>query len=538
MTRILLVDDERMIRKAIAKSIDWQKHGVQIVADVANGEEALLVMGKEVIDIVITDIRMPVMDGLKLSEAIKEQYPKTRVIILSGYDDFEYARTAIKQGVQDYLLKPVSEEELIPSIRRLEKEIGSEHEHEREMFLSKKMLQENKVLICTKVIQDIVNGRNGGEIMLRAQKLGMNLAGPLFGVILVSADDYNVKYNSRENEQPQLQRFAIYNVFDELFRERIPSTTAYSGEEDVITIFSARHFMKTRMYEVLGDISKTIEEVLGVTVSMAVSGGIGEMKDIQLLYKEAKDASKQNFYAGKNQIRIGDKEDERKEPSWRYLRADYERDFMNELKKGDREGNLAAWQKIAHFFENESTSAEVVKDTCIRLCKDMFVNLIDLGIRVKDEENSGDEDYYCFSNLQKKKFFTDVSEYMEDIIGDIHEKIAHANEKKYSYMVRSAMSYIELNFGKDISLTEVADEIGVSANYFSKIFKKEVGTNFVDWLNQLRIDKAKDILKKRAYKVYEVAEMVGYSEYKYFITMFKKYTGKTPKQFREKGDIL
>ena len=536
MTKILLVDDERMIRKAIANSIDWPRHGVQIVADVANGEEALLVMDKEAIDIVITDIRMPVMDGLKLAEAIRTNYPKTRIIILSGYDDFEYARTAIKQGVQDYLLKPVSEEELIPSIRRLEKEIGSEYENEREIILSKKLLQENKVLICTKVIQDIVDGRSGEGIMSRAKKLGMNLAGPLFGVILVSADNYNVKYNSREGEQPQLQRFAIYNVFEELFRERLSGTVAYSGDEEVIAIFSSQRFMKTRMYEVLRDITKTIETVLEVNVSMALSGEIGELADVPRLYKKALVASKQNFYVGRSQVCIGDEEDKHKEQNWLYKRADYEREFMKELGKGSCEGMIAIWQKIADFFESEKISAEVVKDACIRLCKDMFVRLIDLGINIKDESN--DENYYYVNDIQKKRIFADVSEYMELVIKDVHEKIAQAAEKKYSYMVRLAMSYLEENYGKDVSLTEVADVIGVSANYFSKIFKKEVGTNFVDWFNQLRIEKAKDILLKNTYKVYEVAEMVGYSEYKYFITMFKKYTGKTPKQFREKGSII
>ena len=535
MTKILLVDDERMIRKAIANSIDWPRHGVQIVADVANGEEALLVMGKEIIDIVITDIRMPVMDGLKLAEAIRTNYPKTRIIILSGYDDFEYARTAIKQGVQDYLLKPVSEEELIPSIRRLEKEIGNEYENEREIFLSKKLLQENKVLICTKVIQDIVDGRSGPEILSRAKKLGMNLEGPSFGVILISADNYNVKYNSLEGEHPQLQRFAIYNVFEELFHERLAGTVAYSGDEEVIAIFSSPRFMKTRMYEVLNDIIKTIEEVLEVSVSMAVGSEVGTMAEVPRLYKEAVAASKQNFYTGKSQVCIGDKEDERKEQNWLYKRADYEREFIKVLGKGSYEGMIAIWQKIAKFFESEKASAEVVKDACIRLCKDMFVHLIDLGINVKDEGDSSDEDYYYVNEIQKKKFFADVSEYMELVIKDVHEKIAQVAEKKYSYMVRLAMSYLEENHSKDISLTEVADVIGVSANYFSKIFKKEVGINFVDWFNQLRIERAKDILLKNTYKVYEVAEMVGYSEYKYFITMFKKYTGKTPKQFREKG---
>lgn len=535
MTKILLVDDERMIRKAIANSIDWQTHGIRIVADVANGEEALLVMEKELVDIVITDIRMPVMDGLKLAEAIRANYPKTRIIILSGYDDFEYARTAIKQGVQDYLLKPVSEEELIPSIRRLEKEIGNEYENEREIFLSKKLLQENKVLICTKVIQDIVHGRSNEELMSRAKKLGMNLSGPLFGVILISADNYNIKYNSREGEQPQLQRFAIYNVFEELFRERLSGTVAYSGEEDVIAIFSTERFMKTRMYEVLGDISKTILEVIDINVSMALSDEVGDMGDIPKLYKEAVAISKQNFYADKSQVCIGEVEDRRKEQNWFYKRADYEREFIKELTKGSVEGTVASWTKIADFFRNDKTSAEVVQDACIRLCKDMFVHLIDLGIKIDDAGHNGDEDYYYIDAIQKKKFFADVSEYMEEIIADVHKRIERVAEKKYSYMVRLAMSYLESNYSKDVSLTEVADVIGVSANYFSKIFKKEVGTNFVDWFNQLRVEKAKDILKKNTYKVYEVAEMVGYSEYKYFITMFKKYTGETPKQFREKG---
>lgn len=535
MTKILLVDDERMIRKAIVNNIDWSRHGVQIVDDVANGEEALLVMAKEAVDIVITDIRMPIMDGLKLTEAIRTNYPKTRIIILSGYDDFEYARTAIKQGVQDYLLKPVSEEELIPSIRKLEKEIVNEYKNEREIFLSKKLLQENKVLIWTKVLQDLVHGGNSEEIMVRAKKLGMNLEGPLFGVILVSADNYNVKYNSHEGEQPQLQRFAIYNVFEELFRERLSGTVAYSGDEDVIAIYSTKRFMKTRMYEVLRNIKKTISDVLGVDVSMALGNEVGTMEDIPKLYKTAISVSKQNFYAGKSQVCIGDIAVEYKEQSWIYKRADYEREFMKELAKGSSDGTIIVWQKIADFFRAEKTSAEVVQDACIRLCKDMFVHLIDLGITIKDEEHGSDENYYYVGDIQKKKFFDDVSEYMEEIIRDIHAKIERVAEKKYSYMVRLAMSYLESNYSKDISLTEVSDVIGVSANYFSKIFKKEVGINFVDWFNQLRIEKAKDILLKNTYKVYEVAEMVGYSEYKYFITMFKKYTGKTPKQFREKS---
>ena len=538
MTKIFFVEDEMMIRKAIIGSVDWSRHDIEVVGDAPNGKEALEIIKTTKIDIVITDIKMPTMDGLELATEIRAQYPHMRVIILSGYDDFEYARSAMKLGITDYLLKPVSEDDLIPLIKKIADEIDAEQESQREALRHQRLINENRILIQSKFIQDVLqrNYQNDKQIFEAAEKVGLSLEGSLFGVLIITMDSYNNKLGGGTEKNWELQRFVVSNIFEELFCAKINSVVAYKDENELSVVFSGNQIQKSRLNEFLKTIIEAIRDVAEVRVSISVSSKFDKISNISNAYAEAVDAKKMHFYDKDAQIKFYEAK-ENKSNVWINSRRQYEKESVRAIEKRDVKEQIELWKKCRKIFEEHYIEESTVKEFCTNLCTEFVKELISLGGLPDEIKNGALSRQTYVMRIQDEKFLCDLGIFMEEIIYQTFKEIENLANKGYSYMIRTAMHYMESNYCKDISLTELAELTGGSANYFSRIFKREVGSNFVDWINRLRIEKAKNILLTDTAKVYEVAELVGYSEYKYFITMFKKYTGVTPKQFRKKGNI-
>lgn len=401
MLKILLVDDEPTVRKGMLTCIDWNKHGFTIVGEAVNGAVALEKALQLKPDIILSDICMPVMDGIQLVERLKEQLPDSKVIIMSGYDEFEYAKSLMRMKVTDYLLKPVAEEELIEVLGKLAKEIADEELKRSEMETANRLLYENFPQLKSKFMKKLLDGsiQNKNEFARWADiiKVQPDLDRCRYAVLLMAIDSFGLGAGKLSAEERELDNFAVVNIAEEIISQTESGFLSYRGFE----YFTGLIFVNGPCcLDLIGQaINVSLKKYMDQRAFIVIGEPVADIADIAPSYNKALDQMGEKMFKGKRTL------------------------------------------------------------------------------------------------------------------------------------IQIALRYIEENYDKDISLAAVAKAVYVTPNYLSRVFKEEMNTNFVDWLNQVRIDKAKDLLAFTGLKAYEIAEKVGYKDYKYFSAIFKKLTGSSPKDY-------
>lgn len=428
MFSILIVDDEAEIRDGLA-FLDWQSIGYEIAGVGAHGLEALALMEERPVDVILTDIRMPFMDGIQLLGAVKDKYPFVKVIILSGYDDFEYAKQALKLGASDYLLKPTIIEDLFAIFKELHKKMINEKQIEyRQATLERK--------------EKLLSG------MLRIRFLKQLLEGS------ISLEDI---------EQAAAEAEYIYS----------------QESEYQVSILSL-----DRLRNGLAGISK--KELRLITFSLDnMLSELWEAKGFGYHYVDSESA--QCYLIGRDI-------DARSE--------------MLQVKK-QLSTCMGLWQSTFTISIGITvTNMERLHLSCrsaeLALASVSEGNRICLGADVDDDSRPRTE---------------------EPVIQDVPAP------KGTHYIIEEAKKYIVLNYTQNVTLKKVAEHVHVTPNYLSALFK-ESGENFIQYLTTLRIEQAKTLLKDPRNKIYEIVEMVGYSDPAYFSATFKKYAGKTPLEYR------
>lgn len=428
MFTILIVDDEAGIRDGLA-SLNWQTIGYEIAGVGAHGLEALAFMEERPVDVILTDIRMPFMDGLQLLGAVKEQYPFVKVIILSGYDDFEYAKQALKLGAADYLLKPTIIEDLFAIFKELHRTMVNEKQIEyRQATLERK----ERLL----------------SRMLRMNFLKELLAG------LVSPED--IEQSAAEAE------------------------FIFSQESDYqVSILSL-----DRLQKGVSGISKKELRLIAFSLDNMLTE-LWEARGFGYHYVDPETA--RCYFIGRDI----DSQDE-----------------MLQVKK-QLSACMGLWQSTFTISIGIAvTNIEQVQFSC---------RSAELALASSDEGNR-----LCLGT------YVDVDSRRGALEPVEHDPPA---PKGTHYIIEEAKKYLRQNYSKNVTLKKVAEHVHVTPNYLSALFK-DTGENYIQYLTVLRIEQAKTLLKDPKNKIYEVVEMVGYSDPAYFSATFKKYVGKTPLEYR------
>ena len=304
MLKLLLVDDEPIIRKGIRTSIDWEKYDIEIAGEASNGMDAIekaLVLKPH---IVITDIRMPIMDGLLLSGSLKKQLPDTRIIILSGYDDFAYAREALSLGVYEYLLKPVGAEELISVITRIKDEIIKEQSEKSKNLSEAIAFNENFPRIKSNFINKLLKGEftNSNLIFNKAETLKLNLSGPEYLVFTVDIDDFLIMTEDMSDKDIDLLKFSVMNISEELLFSVFSGLVCYSEFDHLIGVISSKNYSETLVRNLCTDIQHCCRKYLDLSVSLGIGKAYKNILDLPGSYFEALTALRSKIYKGKSSI--------------------------------------------------------------------------------------------------------------------------------------------------------------------------------------------------------------------------------------------
>lgn len=524
MLKVLIVDDDKIIRKGLIKIIGRKCPDVIIVGEATNGKNALQQLEELEVNMVITDIKMPIMDGAELVEEISRLYPSIITIVLSGFDEYKYVRGVMKKGAVDYLLKPISEEDLERVFKEAEEKLSN---------ITKEEL----------ILKEVNESLNGIENLVEEKYL------------------LKLIYNSQEFIKDGLSRIGKENFDKEgkfravvIGRDILCKTIIL--KEPIINIFDSLKLKlvdvikgadlsnKTLLGEVKGNIALIIkyEEYQEVkdcikilldsinTEEFSVSVGISEEYDTitftEKYFPQAIKALTYRFYFGFNSIIDFSEIKDRESSVELYKLSEFEESLIKAIEICNSKEVKSAVEEIILFLAEKNVPPDVFR----RKIHNTISAIIALIPEVQyfQDEDGDNELFYIVDNLQT---LWEMKSELPKLIYSMSEEIKDIRLSRSTKIIELAKTYIEANYDRELTLKEVADEVYLNPNYFSELFKAQTGKNFIDYLIEKRIKSSQEMLKKSTYKIYQVAELVGYQEVTSFNRAFKKVVGISPSEY-------
>ena len=484
-----------------------------------NGIEALDICSQYRPEIVITDIRIPGMSGLELGKTIKKRYEPVEVIMLSGYSEFEYAREAISIRAFQYLLKPIQINELIECVKGAKKRVEefwteSQSKNEYHVLNRKRILQQMMMrnLVLSKedenLFQEQMKNRISKEIVVGVFSVDILLERELdqFGHFLESRF-YEILERNRAQELfwERGNLFFVLDVFSEQDRRR----KLDSLKKDVESL------------------NELLKKEYQNSFSLAVSG-IGSVKEAAILFREAETVLKKRMYLGSSGFFEKEACDQEQKM---ILNPVDTKEMQQRLESLDYSHVHIYIEKVfKELEESRVTAVDFVKAVCEQLKNILLQTMINKGI---DLEGIFEYNQNLLNELPEYFTLKEYEMWIENLYQVILQGLSSLSGKRHSRVVLQAVDFISKNYAKNINLEMTAEYVNKSKNYFSYLFKKELGISFVEYLNQVRVEAAKHLLDTTDERTYEISEEVGYSDYKYFSSVFKKMTGLSPAQYKK-----
>lgn len=536
MYKVLIVDDESIIRKGIKNIINWKQMDCEVCADASDGIEGIELIKKYLPEIIITDIRMPGLDGLSMIKQVKSIVPNTKIIILTGYRDFDYVQEAIKCGAFDFLLKPTRIEELTTVLTRAVNEICDQRTRHLEIDRFKELFEQSIPVLREKLLYDIIYGLNTCEFEITEKMKLFNISIRNF-VLVVMENDYEEKSNSSQYDK-HLYQFGIVNYFEEIFAEKYEVLSIMLNGNRVGFIIQKPDKLPLEIEEV-SEKCEYLQEVInngfGITVTIAVSSEGFSAMELPEKMKECLGSLEYKRYIGENSIiQYSDLNSFFRYEDYSTLDK-YQKQLLESIKSGNESLTRVMTQNISRYVTANKININYMKNfyyTTLSSINNIRISIVSLDMEKKYEE--GRDIASLFKLMEKSESAEDLNSLLEDVAVRIASKVNCFNNKSIKLILRKAIDYIHEHYTEQVTLNEVAENIYVSTFYISRMFKKELGKSFVDYLNDVRIEKSKELLKDVKYKTYEVAEIVGISDPHYFSRLFKKYSGMTPSDYRER----
>ena len=533
MLRVFLAEDETIIRETLRDTMPWAQCGYTFVGEAGDGEMALPLIQQAKPDVLITDIRMPFMDGLALSKLVLQEFPQMKVIILSGYDDFEYAQTAIGLGVERYLLKPITKSTLMTVLQEVREKIQGERAQQNYLAQFRQEAQDYEQYARRRFLERIVAGQlSVQEIYEQAEKLDLDLRAQVYDLALVSAvpESSNTETYSEQGARIRDEMVSYFLKHPEyiLFRWNLTSyAVLLLGRQENMEAIVSRCVNKVRqLYQTFGP--ELSWYVAVGTPTRRLSALPGCFEEVSRLWAYRHILPEQHILSA--------------ETVKTFTGTGSDHDLsgldMSKVSPAMLTGVLqnASAQEIPSFVDEYIHSLEEALESgpfcqylmlSARFTATQFVE--DLGVEQR-EYLSG---LGCLGMVGQQISVDDLKRYLSDILLQAIKLRDRVTGSQYSGQLKQAVRYIDEHYRcEDISLNRVAKEVDLSPNYLSAVFSQEMGTTFVEYLTAKRMEKARELLRSSDLRSGEIAAAVGYKDSHYFSFLFKKTQGCTPRDYR------
>ncbi len=536
MLKVFLVEDEVVMREGIKNNVNWEQEGFSFVGEASDGELAYPLIQKTKPDILITDIKMPFMDGLELSRLVKQEFPDMKILILSGYDEFEYAKEAISIGITDYLVKPVSGAGLLEAVKKVGKKIEEERQQKKFLETFERERLENRQLSRQKFFRKLVSGQSPVSALLEEGRgEGFDLAAKSYNIILFQlfAGEERIGYSEELN--------ALTLAIEEM-TEQMPEVLMVE-----LGLEGWAFLLKGSEEKSAGEVEK---ELLGRLISVIGSGhdihyfgGVGQeverLSELNRSFEEASRAfafrylNRHSKIVQSTKLLAGEPEQEAADLS-ALSAGRLDRKVVENFVKTGLKG------EVTHFVDEYFTSLgeRNIHSLMFRQYVTMDTYFAAAGVLEEIGCEPGLLAERCGDFQKTPGIFASLEttqNYVRGLLETAIELREGVSQKKYSSLLRDARTYIEQNYdNEEISLNTVAASVNLSPNHFSTIFSQETGRTFIEYLTSVRMEKAKELLRTTSMKTAEIAYAVGYKDSHYFSYLFKKTQECTPREFRAK----
>ncbi len=533
MVKVFLVEDEIVIRDGIKNSIKWEKEGYEFVGEAGDGELAYPMILKKRPDILITDIKMPFMDGLELSRLVKQELPDIKILILSGYDEFGYAREAIRIGVAEYLLKPVSSTKLLEVLHGFTSAIVQERKEKELLRKYEADMLENREYQKDEFLNRILTqSLSVTEILAQAKALSMDLSAQLYNTILLEVAGISAVEGSKGGNMLTAIEAAVEDQ-DGLysFRRSMESWMILCLAED-----------SEQMEQKIQSVEECIKSVLdSCPVQTEYFGAAGRpvsrIRELKESVAGAESVFSCRYLKEWNQIvrseEMPDNDSENSELNVGSLEVGkLDREILEGFLKTGLRGQASSFTD--EYFV--SLGEKNIQSLLFRQYVTMDAYLTAVSVLESIGYDSDEFVARCGDFKDMESVFQTVEhtkKYLTHLIETTIDFREAVSKGTYSTLLKAARSYIEQNFdNEEISLNTVASTVNLSPNYFSTVFSQEMGMTFIEYLTRVRMEKAKELLRSSSMKTSEIAFAVGYKDSHYFSYLFKKTQHCTPREFK------
>ena len=524
--RVLLVDDEEEIRTGISRKIDWPSLGFRLVGEAGNGEEALELAEQLRPDVVLTDIKMPFMDGLELCRRLRISLPGARLVVFSGFDDFEYARQAVSMGVSEYILKPINAPELGQVLGKLREQLDRQRLERRDMETLRRRYEESLPVLRELFYTRLLSGQIRPEqVRDRAARDEIDLPGGIWAAALVHVDG-----PGGEEERDELLLLSVQSFLTKHFSLR-DCTVRVVLYGDMAALL-VRLCEEDRLYPLLEELerlSRLSQSYLGLGLTIGVGLPCRGPEELNRSAAGARSALDYRVLAGGGRvIYIGDLEPQAT------AAPSFEEEDQRALSAAVKLGTQEQVEEMVRSLMERLSHAGLSLSKCDLFLLEVVTCLVRLtrsgGVEVEEvfgERFTGAVSVADFSSLEE------LGRWLGERCQRLHELLGRRRSDSTWQMVERAKDYIAGHYtDEQLSVESLCSHIHLSPTYFSTLFKREVGMSFTAYVTKVRMDEAARLLRETDEKTYRIAEATGFSDPSYFSYVFKRHFGLSPSKFR------
>jgi two-component system, response regulator YesN len=572
MYTMMIVDDEPTVRFGLRNYFDWSTYGIDVTEEADDGDVAMEAMHRVQPDIVLTDVRMPNLDGITLSKMIRERYPDVKIVFISGHDDADYLKSALRVSAVDYIFKPVNLTELRTVVERVVEELRTEKSEQKLLQDMQLKLKESMPLLREKTLMSLIRDvvPRPDRIRERLEFLGLQLpVNAPYWLMIISVDGNADTQEERSERDRQLLSYAVQNVCQELVDRYLggyvfehqpgefvailqavdcgggsPQVRAFSDSDtqDPLNSDSAadiqdeeeldtRDGIEGRLLQLAEEIRDNLKRWLKLGVTIGIGERASGLQGLAPAYEQGREAVARKWYLGKNRIITMNGLEPEDGRQYRFGPGQSER--LLSVLKGAVPSQVSAelnelFEGLAHVRRDGNKYG---RNVCLQVMLLAGRLLLELNVQSKELER---QEEMLWELVPKQETLTELRDLLEAYLLSVCERISEKRNGRSNNVVERVRSIIERRYAENgLTVAEIAKEVYLTDTYVSLLFKQETGQTVNEYLTQIRIEKAKLLLQDPRNKFYDICYAVGYADPSYFSKLFKRITGQTPSAYRE-----
>lgn len=532
MIRAVIIDDDMTTIHGLEKSVPWEDFGIELAGTAMNGREGLEQIELHRPDLILTDIFMPVMDGIEMLKEVREQGNAAEVIILSGYEDFKYAQSAVKLQVNDYLSKPATLGEIGDVVRKAADKIRRRTRSEQEERELRELLQLHLPETRKQLFKGLLEPQFCETAFFRkvSGQLRLSFDRQYFTVVMLEYAVTRERTDYRPSDLPKFS-YAVQNIVEEMSQSRNGVYVA-DVQPNVITLIMATpsdvrsEYVKSRVKQSAREYMDNIRDYLKLQVWASVGTPAASVRDIPGSYREAMNLLAERDSLGEAGLICEEELRGRPKTALRRPMESYQA-IVDAVVNGQSDLVGERIRELTDSLGVQAMPVGALRELAIDLMGVLTMAMYDHGLQLEDVHPG----IQLYKDIERLCSVRDFAAWLCDVLLPVSEAMSRRGTHKHRKTVDFIMRYVQEHYAEDITLDVIADKVFLTRNYLSQIFKQVTGENYNNYVTRVRMEKAKELMMSGKYKLYEIALMVGYKNNAYFSQQFKKYTGFNPSEF-------